>query len=108
MILEKTIGENAFWWFIRSTTCPRKRSKRRISGTRKILAWIEFGLRTFTELFPGGLERQWRHDWPAKERAGRHQLGQFIMMGGLIAGDGRQGGVVAYVVSGIWFLGGRS
>jgi len=30
----------------------------------------------------------------------------FIMMGGLIAGDGSQGRVAAYVVSGIGFLGG--
>jgi putative Mg2+ transporter-C (MgtC) family protein len=30
----------------------------------------------------------------------------FVMMGGLIAGDGSQGRVAAYVVSGIGFLGG--
>jgi putative Mg2+ transporter-C (MgtC) family protein len=30
----------------------------------------------------------------------------FVMMGGLISGDGSQGGVAAYVVSGIGFIGG--
>ena len=73
--------------------------------------WIDFGLRMFAALFLGGaigLERQWRQRMTGLRTNGLVAVGaaMFIMMGGLIAGDGSQGRVAAYVVSGIGFLGG--
>ncbi|MDR3748365.1 MAG: MgtC/SapB family protein [Acidobacteriota bacterium] len=65
----------------------------------------------FAALFLGGvigLERQWRQRMTGLRTNGLVAVGaaMFIMMGGLIAGDGSQGRVAAYVVSGIGFLGG--
>ena len=73
--------------------------------------WMDFGLRMFAALFLGGvigLERQWRQRMTGLRTNGLVAVGSamFIMMGGLIAGDGSQGRVAAYVVSGIGFLGG--
>ena len=73
--------------------------------------WIDFGIRMFAALFLGGiigLERQWRQRMTGLRTNGLVAAGSamFIMMGGLIAGDGSQGRVAAYVVSGIGFLGG--
>jgi putative Mg2+ transporter-C (MgtC) family protein len=78
---------------------------------RKIVNWIDFGIRMFAALFLGGvigLERQWRQRMTGLRTNGLVAVGSamFIMMGGLIAGDGSQGRVAAYVVSGIGFLGG--
>lgn len=75
------------------------------------LNWIDFGIRMFAALFLGGaigLERQWRQRMTGLRTNGLVAVGSamFIMMGGLIAGDGSQGRVAAYVVSGIGFLGG--
>jgi len=55
-----------------------------------------------------GLERQWRQRMIGLRTNGLVAVGSamFIMMGGLIAGDGSQGRVAAYFVSGIGFLGG--
>jgi len=73
--------------------------------------WMEFSLRMFAALFLGGaigLERQWRQRMTGLRTNGLVAVGaaMFIMMGGLIAGDGSQGRVAANVVSGIGFLGG--
>jgi putative Mg2+ transporter-C (MgtC) family protein len=73
--------------------------------------WMEFGMRLFAALFLGGvigLERQWRQRMTGLRTNGLVAVGSamFIMMGGLIVGDGSQGRVAAYVVSGIGFLGG--
>src|ERR1700682_6471098 len=73
--------------------------------------WMDFGLRLFAALFLGGvigLERQWRQRMTGLRTNGLVAIGSamFVMMGGLIAGDGNQGRVAAYVVSGIGFLGG--
>ena len=73
--------------------------------------WIEFGIRMVTALMLGGaigLERQWRQRMTGLRTNGLVAVGSamFVMMGGLIAGDGNQGRVAAYVVSGIGFLGG--
>ncbi len=75
------------------------------------MTWINFGVRMFAALFLGGaigLERQWRQRITGFRTNGLVAVGaaMFIMMGGLIAGEGSQGGVAAYVVSGIGFLGG--
>src|SRR3984893_17232878 len=72
---------------------------------------INFGVRMFAALFLGGvigLERQWRERITGLRTNGLVAVGSalVIMMGGLIAGDGSQGRVAAYVVSGIGFLGG--
>lgn len=55
-----------------------------------------------------GLERQWRQRMTGLRTNGLVAVGAalFVMMGGLIEGDGNQGRVAAYVVSGIGFLGG--
>src|SRR3977135_3880 len=55
-----------------------------------------------------GLERQWRQRMTGLRTNGLVAVGSamFVMMGGLTTGDGSQGRVAAYVVSGIGFLGG--
>jgi putative Mg2+ transporter-C (MgtC) family protein len=73
--------------------------------------WMNFGIRMFAALVLGagiGLERQWRQRMMGLRTNGLVAVGSamFVMMGGLIAGDGSQGRVAAYVVSGIGFLGG--
>lgn len=73
--------------------------------------WMDFGIRMFTALLLGGvigLERQWRQRMTGLRTNGLVAVGSamFVMMGGLIGGDGSQGRVAAYVVSGIGFLGG--
>jgi putative Mg2+ transporter-C (MgtC) family protein len=73
--------------------------------------WIDFCIRMLVALGLGaiiGLERQWRQRMTGLRTNGLVAVGSalFIMMGGLIAGDGSQGRVAAYVVSGIGFLGG--
>lgn len=75
------------------------------------MSWINFAVRMFAALLFGGaigLERQWRQRMMGLRTNGLVAVGSamFIMMGGLIAGDGSQGRVAAYVVSGIGFLGG--
>ena len=55
--------------------------------------WIEFGTRMFAALFLGGaigLERQWRQRMTGLRTNGLVSIGSamFVMMGGLIAGDG--------------------
>jgi putative Mg2+ transporter-C (MgtC) family protein len=72
---------------------------------------MNFGMRLLGALLFGaaiGLERQWRQRMTGLRTNGLVAVGSamFIMMGGLIAGDGSQGRVAAYVVSGIGFLGG--
>ena len=73
--------------------------------------WIDFGIRMLVALALGGvigLERQWRQRMTGLRTNGLVAVGSamFIMMGGLIEGNGSQGRVAAYVVSGIGFLGG--
>jgi putative Mg2+ transporter-C (MgtC) family protein len=73
--------------------------------------WMDFGTRVFAALLLGatiGLERQWRQRMTGLRTNALVAVGSamFVMMGGLIAGDGSQGRVAAYVVSGIGFLGG--
>jgi putative Mg2+ transporter-C (MgtC) family protein len=73
--------------------------------------WIDFAIRMFAALLLGGvigLERQWRQRMTGLRTNGLVAVGSamFVMMGGMIAGDGSQGRVAAYVVSGIGFLGG--
>lgn len=55
-----------------------------------------------------GAERQWRQRMARLRTNALVAAGaaMFVMMGGLIAGEGSQGRVAAYVVSGIGFLGG--
>jgi putative Mg2+ transporter-C (MgtC) family protein len=55
-----------------------------------------------------GLERQWRQRTTGMRTNALVAVGaaMFVIMGGLISGDGSQGRVAAYVVSGIGFLGG--
>jgi putative Mg2+ transporter-C (MgtC) family protein len=62
--------------------------------------WIQFGIRMFAALFFGGvigLERQWRQRMIRLRTNGLVAVGSamFIMMGGLIAGEGSQGRVAA-------------
>jgi uncharacterized membrane protein YhiD involved in acid resistance len=73
--------------------------------------WVDFGIRLLAALLFGGvigLERQWRQRMTGLRTNGLVAVGSamFIMMGGLIGGEGSQGRVAAYVVSGIGFLGG--
>ncbi|MCU1257618.1 MAG: putative Mg(2+) transport ATPase [Bryobacterales bacterium] len=73
--------------------------------------WMDFGIRMVAALLLGGvigLERQWRQRMTGLRTNALVAVGSamFVMMGGLIAGDGSQGRVAAYVVSGIGFLGG--
>jgi putative Mg2+ transporter-C (MgtC) family protein len=78
---------------------------------REIVNWMDFGLRMFAALFLGcviGLERQGRQRMTGLRTNGLVAVSSamFIMIGGLIAGDGSQGTVAAYVVLRIGFLGG--
>lgn len=73
--------------------------------------WIDFAIRMFAALVLGGaigLERQWRQRMMGLRTNALVAAGSamFVMMGGIITGDGSQGRVAAYVVSGIGFLGG--
>jgi putative Mg2+ transporter-C (MgtC) family protein len=73
--------------------------------------YIDFGIRMSLALVLGGvigLERQWRQRMTGLRTNALVAVGSalFVMMGGLITGDGSQGRVAAYVVSGIGFLGG--
>jgi putative Mg2+ transporter-C (MgtC) family protein len=75
------------------------------------MAWYVFAIRlTIAVLFGAliGAERQWRQRMAGLRTNALVAAGaaMFVMMGGLIAGDGSQGRVAAYVVSGIGFLGG--
>jgi putative Mg2+ transporter-C (MgtC) family protein len=73
--------------------------------------WMDFALRLLAALLFGGLiglERQWRQRMTGLRTNALVAVGSamFVVMGGLIGGDGSQGRVAAYVVSGIGFLGG--
>jgi putative Mg2+ transporter-C (MgtC) family protein len=75
------------------------------------MAWHVFTIRLLVALLLGaliGAERQWRQRMAGLRTNALVAAGaaMFVMMGGLIAGDGSQGRVAAYVVSGIGFLGG--
>lgn len=75
------------------------------------MTWIDFGIRIMAALLLGGvigLERQWRQRMTGLRTNGLVAVGSamFVIMGGLISGDGNQGRVAAYVVSGIGFIGG--
>lgn len=75
------------------------------------MTWVDFVLRLIAALAFGaviGLERQWRQRMTGLRTNGLVSTGaaMFVIMGGLIAGEGSQGRVAAYVVSGIGFLGG--
>jgi putative Mg2+ transporter-C (MgtC) family protein len=75
------------------------------------MAWHVFAIRLIIALVLGsliGAERQWRQRMAGLRTNALVAAGaaMFVMMGGLIAGDGSQGRVAAYVVSGIGFLGG--
>ena len=75
------------------------------------MAWHVFAIRLIIAVLFGaliGAERQWRQRMAGLRTNALVAAGaaMFVMMGGLIAGDGSQGPVAAYVVSGIGFLGG--
>jgi putative Mg2+ transporter-C (MgtC) family protein len=75
------------------------------------MTWYVFGFRLIVALVLGalvGAERQWRQRTAGLRTNCLVAVGSamFVMMGGLIEGDGSQGRVAAYVVSGIGFLGG--
>lgn len=75
------------------------------------MAWHLFAIRLFVAFSLGavvGAERQWRQRTAGLRTNCLVSVGaaMFVMIGGLIAGDGSQGRVAAYVVSGIGFLGG--
>jgi putative Mg2+ transporter-C (MgtC) family protein len=75
------------------------------------MAWYQFAIRLIVALLLGalvGAERQWRQRTAGLRTNCLVALGSamFVMMGGLIGGDGSQGRVAAYVVSGIGFIGG--
>jgi putative Mg2+ transporter-C (MgtC) family protein len=76
------------------------------------MAWYLFAIRLIVALVLGalvGAERQWRQRQAGLRTNCLVAVGSamFVMMGGLIGGgDGSQGRVAAYVVSGIGFLGG--
>ena len=71
----------------------------------------DFATRLFAAVLLGclvGFERQWRQRLTGLRTNGLVAAGaaMFVMMGALISGDGNEGRVAAYVVSGIGFLGG--
>jgi len=75
------------------------------------MLWHHFAFRLGLALVLGafiGAERQWRQRMAGLRTNALVAAGSamFLMMGGLIVGDGSQGRVAAYVVSGIGFLGG--
>jgi putative Mg2+ transporter-C (MgtC) family protein len=75
------------------------------------MTWYWFAIRLVVALLLGalvGAERQWRQRTAGLRTNCLVAVGSamFVMMGGLISGDGSQGRVAAYVVSGIGFLGG--
>ena len=76
------------------------------------MAWYEFAGRLIIAFIFGGLvgaERQWRQRTAGLRTNCLVAVGSamFVMMGGLVGdGDGSQGRVAAYVVSGIGFIGG--
>ncbi|MBV9889235.1 MAG: MgtC/SapB family protein [Acidobacteria bacterium] len=75
------------------------------------MLWHQFAIRFGLALIFGaliGAERQWRQRMAGLRTNALVSAGaaMFVMMGGLIGGDGSQGRVAAYVVSGIGFLGG--
>jgi putative Mg2+ transporter-C (MgtC) family protein len=75
------------------------------------MTWYIFTIRLVVALFLGalvGAERQWRQRTAGLRTNCLVAVGSamFVMMGGLLSGDGSQGRVAAYVVSGIGFLGG--
>ena len=75
------------------------------------MAWHVFTIRLVVALLLGaliGAERQWRQRMAGLRTNALVAAGaaMFVMMGGLIVGEGSQGRVAAYVVSGIGFLGG--
>jgi putative Mg2+ transporter-C (MgtC) family protein len=75
------------------------------------MLWQQFLIRLLIALILGaliGAERQWRQRMAGLRTNALVAAGaaMFLMMGGLIVGDGSQGRVAAYVVSGIGFLGG--
>src|SRR6202166_1682731 len=75
------------------------------------MSWHQFAIRLIVALVLGalvGAERQWRQRTAGLRTNCLVALGSamFVMMGGLIDGDGSQGRVAAYVVSGIGFIGG--
>jgi putative Mg2+ transporter-C (MgtC) family protein len=75
------------------------------------MLWHQFAIRLIFALALGalvGAERQWRQRTAGLRTNCLVAMGSamFVMMGGLISGDGSQGRVAAYVVSGIGFLGG--
>jgi putative Mg2+ transporter-C (MgtC) family protein len=80
-------------------------------GGEDKMAWYLFAIRLIVALVLGalvGAERQWRQRTAGLRTNCLVAVGSavFVMMGGLISGDGSQGRVAAYVVSGIGFLGG--
>src|SRR5208282_3673303 len=75
------------------------------------MTWHLFAIRLIVAFFFGaivGAERQWRQRTAGLRTNCLVAVGSamFVMMGGLIEGEGSQGRVAAYVVSGIGFLGG--
>jgi putative Mg2+ transporter-C (MgtC) family protein len=75
------------------------------------MLWYLFAIRLVVALVFGalvGAERQWRQRTAGLRTNCLVAVGSamFVMMGGLIEGEGSQGRVAAYVVSGIGFLGG--
>jgi putative Mg2+ transporter-C (MgtC) family protein len=75
------------------------------------MAWHVFTIRLVVALLFGaliGAERQWRQRMAGLRTNALVAAGaaMFVMVGGLIAGEGSQGRVAAHVVSGIGFLGG--
>jgi putative Mg2+ transporter-C (MgtC) family protein len=75
------------------------------------MVWYVVAIRLIAALLLGalvGAERQWRQRTAGLRTNCLVAVGSamFVMMGGLIGGDGSQGRVAAYVVSGIGFLGG--
>lgn len=75
------------------------------------MTWYLFAIRLVVAVFLGalvGAERQWRQRTAGLRTNCLVAVGSamFVMMGGLIGGDGSQGRVAAYIVSGIGFLGG--